>query len=144
MQKYDITLFNRSFVHVILLYGSVRSPLTLIMVKAQYFKDWENPSKIPLWSYVWYIKQTVYAKSKWFRKRFYFTKSETNYPYLIVFLSSIFCSCADWFVSEQVRSTEDRFSYHQAHIKRKTRSHALKVLSCLLFYAIKFDCKVKL
>ena len=75
-----------SFVHFILLYGSVRSPLTLIMVKAQYYKDGENLIKIPLWSYVWYIKQTVYIKNKWFRRLFYFTKSETNYPYLIVFL----------------------------------------------------------
>ena len=27
-----------------------------IIIKAQYFKDGENPIKIPLWSYVWYIK----------------------------------------------------------------------------------------
>ena len=33
-----------------------------------------------------YSKQTVYTKTKRFRKLFYFTKSETNYPYLIVFL----------------------------------------------------------
>ena len=38
--------------HVILLYGSVRSPLNLIMVKTQYFKDGENPIEIPLRSYV--------------------------------------------------------------------------------------------
>ena len=38
--------------HVILLYGSVRSPLTLIMLKAQYFKDEENPIEFPLRSYV--------------------------------------------------------------------------------------------
>ena len=38
--------------HVILLYGNVRSPLTLSMVKTKYFKDGENPIKIPLRLYV--------------------------------------------------------------------------------------------
>ena len=48
MQKYNVTLFIRSFVHVILLYGSVRSPLTLTIIKAQYLIDGENQIEIPL------------------------------------------------------------------------------------------------
>ena len=50
--------------------------------------------------------------------------------------------CADWFVSKQVRSTEDRFSYLYAHIKRKTHSNALKVLFfALICFQIELQSK---
>lgn len=64
LKKRIITPFGRIFMDVIHSIGSVRSPLTLVMIKGQYFENRKNQIKNLLGSYVKHIQQTFYAKMK--------------------------------------------------------------------------------